>query len=59
MGVFLIAKRMNDHGTNIPIHVINALAKSVLPDILKFYESKEGQEYFKKWKAEKQKDKST
>lgn len=48
-------KNNNDHQTGIPVHIINSVARCLLPDILKFYESKEGQEYFEKWKAEQEK----
>lgn len=36
----------------IPAHIVIALARTVLPEIKAFYESKEGQEYFERWKAE-------
>ena len=35
---------------HIPQHEIEALAHCLLPDILKFYESEEGQQEFEKWK---------
>lgn len=50
--VFLIAKKNNDYGTGIPVYIIQSLARCMIPDIIAFYESAEGQEYFKKWKAE-------
>ena len=37
---------------HIPQHEIDALARCLLPDILKFYESEEGQREFEKWKQE-------
>lgn len=48
-------KNNNDHQTGIPVHIINSVARCLLPDILKFYESKEGKEYFEQWKAEQEK----
>lgn len=35
---------------HIPQQEIEAIARCLLPDILKFYESKEGQQEFEKWK---------
>ncbi len=35
---------------HIPQHEIEALARCLLPDILKYYESEEGQQEFEKWK---------
>ncbi len=37
---------------HIPQHEIEALARCLLPDILKFYESEEGQQEFEKWQQE-------
>lgn len=48
--------------TDIPQHKIEAIARCIMPDILAFYESEEGQREFAEWKkrreAEKQKDKT-
>lgn len=43
-------KLIND--TNIPEHQIEAIARCLLPDILKYYESEEGQREFTEWKAQ-------
>jgi hypothetical protein len=40
--------------TNIPKHQIEAIARCLLPDILKFYESEEGQREFTEWKAQRE-----
>lgn len=45
-------KLIND--TNIPEHQIEAIARCLLPDILKFYESEEGQREFTEWKAQRE-----
>ncbi len=45
-------------GLEIPLYEIESLARCLLPEILAFYETKEGQEEFEKWKAVKYKDKS-
>ena len=39
------------NNTNIPQHQIEAIARCLLPDILAFYESEEGQREFAEWKA--------
>ena len=47
--------------SGIPEHAIEAVARVLLPDILAYYESKEGQRAFAEWKkqrdAEKREDK--
>lgn len=45
-------KLIND--TNIPEHQIETIARCLLPDILKFYESEEGQREFTEWKAQRE-----
>ena len=49
--MLLIAKKHNDHGTGIPRHEVEALARLLLPDIRAFYESEEGKREFAEWKA--------
>lgn len=39
------------NNTNIPQHRIENIARCILPDILAFYESEEGQKEFALWKA--------
>ncbi len=46
-----MAKRHNDHGTGIPRHEIEALARALLPTMQAFFESKEGQREFAEWKT--------
>ena len=36
--------------TNIPEHEIEKIARCLFPDILAFYNSKEGKEEFEEWK---------
>ena len=43
-------KKPNDHGTGIPLHEVEALARILLPQIQSFFESEEGQEEFAQWK---------
>lgn len=45
-------KLIND--TNIPEHQIETIARCLLPDILKFYESEEGQREYTEWKAQRE-----
>ena len=45
-------KKPNDYGTGIPQHEIENIARILLPDILAFYESEEGQREFAEWKAQ-------
>ena len=40
------------NNTNIPQHQIEAIARCILPDILAFYESEEGQREFAEWKKQ-------
>jgi len=50
-----MAKRKdNDYGTGIPRHEIEALARCLLPEIQKFFESEEGKREFAKWKKTRQ-----
>ena len=47
---YLAKKKANDYGTGIPEHEVEALARVLLPEIRKFFESEEGQQEFQKWK---------
>ncbi len=49
-----MAKKQPD--TNIPQHEIEALARCLLPEIQKFFESLEGQKEFEEWKAQRAKE---
>lgn len=44
------------NNTTIPQHQIEAIARCILPDILAFYESEEGQREFAKWQEQHQKE---
>ena len=41
----------------IPQHQIEAIARCILPDILAFYESEEGQREFSEWKKQREMEK--
>lgn len=43
----------NDYGTGIPEHEIEAVARCLLPEIQRFFESEEGQREFQEWKAQR------
>ena len=38
------------NNTDIPQHQIEAIARCIMPDIIAFYESEEGQREFAEWK---------
>ena len=40
------------NNTNIPQYQIEAIARCIMPDILAFYESEEGQKEFAEWKRQ-------
>lgn len=44
------------NNTTIPQHQIEATARCILPDILAFYESEEGQREFAEWQEQHQKE---
>ena len=43
--------------TDILQHKIEAIARCIMPDILAFYESEEGQRKFSKWKKQREAEK--
>ena len=47
-------KLINNSG--IPQHEIETIARVLLPDILAYYESEEGQREFAEWKAQRDAD---
>ena len=49
-----IKKKKKDYGTGIPRHEIEALARCLLPEIQKFFESEEGKKEFAQWKREQE-----
>ena len=42
-------KPVNNSG--IPQHIIESIARCILPDIIAYYETEEGQREFQEWKA--------
>ena len=51
-------KKVNDYGTGIPYHEVEALDRVLLPEIQAFFESEEGQREFAEWKAQQEKYKT-
>ena len=49
-------KLINNSG--IPQHEIEHIARCILPDILSYYESEEGQREFREWKAMQEAEKA-
>ena len=45
-------RKINDHGTGIPYHEVEALARVLLPEIQAFFKSEEGQREFAEGKAQ-------
>ncbi|MCL2342662.1 MAG: hypothetical protein FWC62_02030 [Firmicutes bacterium] len=43
-------KKLNDHGTGIPPHEIESLARVLFPEIQRFFESENGKREFEEWK---------
>ena len=50
-------KKVNDYGTGIPYHEVEALARVLLPEIQAFFVSEEGQREFAEWKAQQEQNK--
>lgn len=48
-----MADEKNDTEREIPDHVIDSLARCLLPHIQNYFESEEGQRELKKWKQKK------
>ena len=53
MEVRLARKKKLVNKTSIPEHEIEKIARCLLPDILAFYNSEEGQKEFEKWKRKR------
>ena len=49
-------KPVNNSG--IPQHIIESIARCILPDIIAYYETEEGQRQFQEWKAQRDAEKT-
>ncbi len=45
------------NNTDIPQYKIEAIARCIMPDILAYYESEEGQREFAEWKKQREMEK--
>ena len=43
-------KTIKDYGASIPQHEVESIARCLLPEIYRFFESEEGKIEFEKWK---------
>lgn len=59
MEVHLAKKKKLINNTNIPEHEIEKIARCLLPDILAFYNSEDGQKEFEVWKETQSTDPAT
>lgn len=49
---YLLSRRKKlINNSDIPQHAIESIARCILPDILAYYESEEGQKEFAKWQT--------
>ena len=46
-------KRKPVNNSGIPQHIIESIARCILPDIIAYYETEEGQRQFQEWKAKR------
>lgn len=46
----------NESNAGIPKHVLDAIVDTMLPDIIAFFETEEGQREFEEWKAERERE---
>ena len=44
-------KRKPINNSGIPQHIIEPIARCILPDIIAYYETEEGQRQFQEWKT--------
>ena len=49
-------KPVNNSG--IPQHIIESIARCILPDIIAYYKTEEGQRQFQEWKAMQEAEKT-
>ena len=47
--------KKKDYGTGIPRHEIESIARCLLPEIRKYFESERGKKEFAEWQAEQAK----
>jgi hypothetical protein len=47
--MYMPKKKNNDHGTGIPRHEIEAIAQTLYPDLLAFFDSEKGRKEYEEW----------
>ena len=50
----MASKKTSNQGTGIPLYEVEALARALLPEIQRFFESEEGQREFQEWKKRRE-----
>lgn len=50
-------KKHKDYGTKIPRHEVEALAQTLYPDIIAFFESEQEKKEFAEWEKQQETDK--
>ena len=51
-------KRKPINNSGIPQHIVESIARCILPDIIAYYETEEGQRQFQEWKAMQEAEKT-
>ena len=51
-------KRKPVNNSGIPQHIIESIARCILPNIIAYYETEEGQRQFQEWKAMQEAEKT-
>ena len=51
-------KRKPVNNSGIPQYIIESIARCILPDIIAYYETEEGQRQFQEWKAMQEAEKT-
>ena len=51
-------KRKPVNNSGIPQHIIESIARCILPDIIAYYETEEGQRQFQEWKEMQEAEKT-
>ena len=51
-------KKKPVNNSDIPQHIIESIARCILPDIIAYYETEEGQQQFQEWKAMQEAEKT-
>ena len=50
----MASKKTSNQSTGIPLYEVEALARALLPEIQRFFESEEGQKEFQEWKKRRE-----